>query len=67
MNVTEVKGHWCGSTYDGRLKYAKGSAPDVIVVNGMMYQYVPGPKDARQGVVTPEDHMRRETRGGSSV
>ena len=69
MNVSEVKGHWCRSTYDGRIKYERGMEPDVIVVNGRTYKYVPETDDARHvqatrtNMVTPEDGMRRETRG----
>ena len=62
IRVTRVRGHYAKSSgqsiYDGLIEFRKGETPDVIEVDGVLYQKVEKPA----GYVNQEMHMHKETR-----
>lgn len=62
IRLVSVKGHYHPAggklLYDGRITFCKEEMPDVVEIDGTLFQKVEKPA----GYVNPEMHMQRETR-----
>ena len=62
LKLVSVKGHYhpVGGkmSFDGRITFNKDEMPDVVEIDGTLYQRVEKPA----GYVNPEMHMHKETR-----